>query len=148
MCSVNILFTVVEVAAPRDGWVEPVGWVSVKQCFNTSANKKSLFYNECFCTYYSIIFYRVRANYSSYVTKAKPQELIDKWCQDVRSVEKSKREILFGEEHGAEHWGCKPAARLGNTCRAVSLPGACSRGSCLLQACQHSHSARKEILFM
>lgn len=31
MYSVNILFTVVEVAALRAGWVEPAGWVSVKQ---------------------------------------------------------------------------------------------------------------------
>lgn len=132
MCSVNILFTVVEVEALRDGWMEPAGWVSVKQCFHTSVNKKSLSYNECFCTYWSLFFWWLGTNYSSCVTRAKPQELIDKWCQDLHSVEKSVREILLGEKHGAEHWGCKPAARQGNTCRAVSLPGACSRGSCLL----------------
>lgn len=62
-------------------------------------------------------------NHSSCATRAKPQELTDKWCQDLHSVEKSEREILLGEEHGAELWGCKPAARLGNTCRALSLPG-------------------------
>lgn len=98
MCRLKILFTVVEVASLRGGWVESAGWVSVKPAFLHLCQQKipTMSYDECFCSYQSLIFCQLGANYSFCVTRAKPQELIDKWCQDLHRVEKSM-ELSIGD---------------------------------------------------